>query len=119
MHDRTIEKNSGCYNCIHFENGELAAKRWKDCRARDTLVFKIQGKDTEPPYFQKMDALVRNHQVGICLADKTSTDFVEYRFECENWSGRPGFVLNKEQNKTEHLLPGDYEEFLTRKKTRT
>lgn len=103
--ERTIERGRGCWNCSHFENGELSQKRWQERRQADTATLIEQGAipltrlgDQENSIqtnavdarFEMMDRLVRAGTAGLCMRGKVATDFVHCQFLCEGWDGRDG-----------------------------
>lgn len=104
--DRTFERTQGCYNCTHFENGELARQHWKTCKERDLTAYTAEGKmpltrlgDMETDVFSgtiydRMEQAIKSGQYGMCLAGKAAGDFTHFKFLCPSgWNGKQGYSV--------------------------
>jgi len=104
--DRIVERNAGCWNCIHFSTGELYDKVALAARARDLAV--LSEKMPAAAAHRKADAtqkILREKRgfIGVCAIDKADAEFVSYKYLCTSWSGTTGASLAR--NPGESLSP--------------
>jgi hypothetical protein len=99
--DRIFERSRGCWNCKHFENGELARNHWAARRPQDELEIMSRSGSLDlagtiprdDKMFQSvndMEVAVRMGQAGMCMKGMVQTDFVHFKFLCEGWTGKEG-----------------------------
>jgi hypothetical protein len=98
---RTFERTQGCWNCLRWENQELARKRWQDCEraelaAAEAIRLVDPRGEAAPKYLQIRKTVAQGRQMvfsgrfGVCLAGGVETDFVEAAHLCEKWSAKTG-----------------------------
>jgi hypothetical protein len=105
---RVVERNAGCYSCIHFNTEEAYAKRIESCYTRDVMVFKsgrraspgLHALDPMPHHLAHRKAnetrkLLRAKAgwFGVCTIAATASDFVAKNHLCDKWSGITGANL--------------------------
>lgn len=91
--NRIFERKQGCYNCLHFDNRELARKHFEQRMQLDAAALLEKGR-TLP---QVEDTLVRVRRImeppkyGVCMKNGGgAADFKAASFLCEKWTGRVG-----------------------------
>jgi hypothetical protein len=118
--NRTIERTRGCWNCKHWNNGDLAKDYWLKCRQRDLatgLVKANHNPDGENhPEVVTLRRMVHTADkgvglgvFGICLAGKSPGDFVHNAYLCDHWSGAEGHSVATSGTKLD-LLPEELKE---------
>lgn len=107
---RVVERGRGCWNCTHYDTGEMTQKRWQECKLRDIGVIAASlGKspfmvtDQEMGLLTQMDHSVKIGHAGICLLGKPNSDFVDHRYLCDGWTGKQGASLATEGHKLDML----------------
>lgn len=88
--ERVIEREAGCWNCLHFEAGELAARRYQECTARDRGIM-IHEKGMIPLQVDRILAqravLMAPPKSGLCLKGDAA-DFVAPTYLCTRYQSR-------------------------------
>jgi hypothetical protein len=127
--ERTVERGRGCWNCKHYENGEMSQNRWAERRQQDTAHLIEQGvlplirlgdqenvveTDEANARFEMMDKLIRAGTAGLCMKSKVPTDFVHCQYLCDGWNGRDGSSLAT-AGKPLDKLPGELREMVEEK----
>jgi hypothetical protein len=94
---RVLERNAGCWNCIHQEIGTIYDSRVDRAYTRDVVAYKERGLSDESAHKRagEVRAILRTKKglLGICLADKAEGEFIAAKYLCEHWSGRVGASL--------------------------
>jgi hypothetical protein len=97
--ERVFERSRGCWNCKHFENGELARNHWAARRPQDEveilartggLIGAVPPTDQRFQSLNDMEAAIRMGQAGMCMKGMVKTDFVHFKYLCEGWTGKEG-----------------------------
>ena len=106
--DRIVDRGRGCWNCKHYENGELSRKRWVERRQQDVAyliekgampLVRLGDQENEnaasggDARFEMIDRLVRAGTAGLCMKSKVATDFVHCQYLCDGWNGVDGSSL--------------------------
>jgi len=89
--ERTFERTTGCYNCLHYMDGEPAAKLYDERRAIDRTALLARGlpPDAADRILKKQDGMMRPPLSGICLKGQAlPAMFVSSTYMCRMWSGR-------------------------------
>jgi hypothetical protein len=95
--ERIVERNAGCWNCLHFDTGFTFENLLIQHYTNKFKSFKERGFPDEPAR-QHTEAALKPLQnkghVGVCLKGKSEGDFVANRYLCDNgWSGVQGASL--------------------------
>jgi hypothetical protein len=94
---RILERNAGCWNCIHMETGPVYDSVVAACYVRDIAVLKdtgvSAGEATKRATKTRTILVSRKGFLGICLTNKAEGDFVSSKYLCESWSGKQGASL--------------------------
>lgn len=101
---RTFERTQGCWNCIHFENGEKSKQFWELCKKRD--LASAAAMAAADPRGEKTPSVINTRKMvrdagaaiqaglfGICTTLNPAPevkDFVQASFLCDRWTGRQG-----------------------------
>jgi hypothetical protein len=127
--ERTFERGQGCYNCIHYENGERSKQHWGSHKMRllNSLAKSMplirldedevsRAKDARLDQVRQMDTAIATGVVGMCNKGARPMDmggppgdFVEHRFLCNRWTGKDGASLAT-GGKMDLLPDGELEE---------
>jgi hypothetical protein len=89
--ERTFERETGCYNCHNYMDGEPAQKLYLECRARDKTVLLGRGvpEARVEAILKKQDGIMMPPRSGICLKGQSQpAAFVSSTYMCRMWSGR-------------------------------
>lgn len=85
------------HNCRHFDNGEKSKNHWKKVarpREEANLKFLRQTAPQKADGFKELltaaQAAIFYGKMGMCLAGKVKTEFVEDAYLCPSWTGRQG-----------------------------
>jgi len=118
--DRIFERSRGCWNCKHFENGQLSQQHWAARRPQDEMeILQKQGatnllgvvprNDRMFQTLNDMEQAVKLGQAGMCMKGMTKTDFVHFKYLCEGWTGKEGASVATEGRPVD-LLPAELKE---------
>lgn len=100
---RTFERTQGCWNCIHFENGEKSKKFWELCKKRDlasaAMMAATDPRGEQTPAVINTRKMVREAGAAVALGlfgmctvpnPAIKSDFVQASHLCDRWTGRQG-----------------------------
>lgn len=121
IHDRTVARTKGCWNCLHFDCGQPAIDRVKSRIQADAKYFAERGVtiDKMPDAIQGLEHVltaVQNREAGICTSlfgqaelDKKAgrpVHFVAAAVLCNCWDAAAGAKTTKEKA-TDDCLPDE------------
>lgn len=114
---RTFERTQGCWNCIHFDNGERSKTYWRNvARPRDDQRAKAHEIAGNHKVAAEMTSTIDTAEkaimlgvVGICGAGKVNSEYVANNYLCDGWTGKQGASLAREGAKPD-LLPEELRE---------
>lgn len=97
--ERVVERQTGCWNCIHFDNGEKASRYFNETKLpavrKDLLDRAMNSGASATDALEKAEEFIRLQvlpmappKVGICMAGKAQADFVHHAYQCASWTGR-------------------------------
>lgn len=111
--ERTVVLRHGCFNCIHFNNTDVATKRWEE-RMFDTAKVLAERHLREGLSVQQATVIAAREvqrayklfqppKTGICLIGKAVDlktgqpgEFVSYKYKCPSWTGIAGTLHEKQ-----------------------
>lgn len=97
MPGRQFERKRGCWNCLHFNQGEAFRKHYRHCSRRDRKVYQERGLsagDVGPRMKQLRLAILDSGNFGLCMRKEERTDsaagddFTHHGYLCDRWDGR-------------------------------
>jgi len=98
--ERVVEKQTGCWNCLHFDNGPLAKQHFVTLRTGALSAAIDRAQKADPTITMQGALLQAEHfiasqvdpmsppKTGICLKAQTGTDLVHPAYMCAKWTGR-------------------------------
>lgn len=102
--NRTIIRSKGCWNCIHWDNDEMAKKLWSTERlsalstALEMSKLHIEGENHPRIVGMRrmidgLDNAISRGIQGVCLKGVSDSTFVADGYLCNKWDGRQGSSL--------------------------
>jgi hypothetical protein len=116
--ERSFTRGRGCWNCSHFENGELSRQQWRNHRSQTEAHIlqsggaplerlgdmekpnPITGKDARLDSLEKIDHVIKAGVYGLCMKGARPQslggpegNFIHCNFLCDRWDGRQGSSL--------------------------
>lgn len=92
--ERIEERQTGCWNCMHFDNGEKALQHFQRVlRPGQLRVFLENGmtmEDAESALRRQIDPYAPPRS-GLCMksdAPRPAADLVHAAYKCAMWTGR-------------------------------
>ncbi len=122
IHDRTVTRSKGCFNCLHFDCGQPAIDRVKGRIQADAKYFADRGVTIEkmPEALQGLEHVlmaVQKNEAGICtsLSGQAELDkkagrpvhFVASAVLCSCWDAMPGAAKISNEKPTDDCLPDE------------
>lgn len=89
--ERVFERQTGCYNCLSYMDGEAAEKLYAERRVIDAKTLRDRGltPDKVETVLRKQDGIMKPPRAGICLKGMgLPAMFVSATYMCHRWSGR-------------------------------
>jgi hypothetical protein len=90
--DRILIRKQGCFNCVHWNNEEMAKTHRTRMRQIDMRVLLERGRTLEEAQrvIDATDKLIPIGAYGVCLGSGGKADFTASAHLCDKWTGRVG-----------------------------
>lgn len=90
--DRILERKQGCWNCVHWNNQEMARNHRQRMRLMDARQLLERGRTLEEVKVvtDRVDQLMPIGAYGVCLGGGAAADFTAAAHLCIRWTGRVG-----------------------------
>jgi hypothetical protein len=88
--DRVFQRQQGCWNCMHFDNGATAESHIRGRRLMDMKALLNRGRTLEQAeqVLQSVGAMVKAPDFGVCLGGGAAAELVAATYLCSRWKGR-------------------------------